>query len=328
MPNAVVLVALLSMALPFILAVAVLVGLFLFLLQQIRRSPGATELGQTPRWAKRIRVTLTALTLIIAFLVFYGTFIEPARLIDRSETIQIAHWPRELNGLKIAVLSDIHVGGWAIDDKKLRLIVERTNALQPDVIVIAGDYMSGDGWMKRRVMPEEFAPALKGFKAPLGVYSVLGNHDWWWNGNRVRNVLEANGIKVLEDEVFKIEGKGAPLWIIGLADLWTRPQHVAETIAKVPEGETVIALTHNPDLFPRLPQRVPLLLAGHTHGGQVRFPIIGTVIQPSDFGQRYVKGHVYENGHHLFVTSGIGTSILPVRFNVTPEIVLLTINAQ
>ena len=93
----------------------------------------------------------------------------------------------------------------------------------------------------------------------------------------------------------------------------------------VPDGKPFIALTHNPDIFPDLPQRVPLLLAGHTHGGQVRFPLIGSIVESSDFGDRYVRGHVFENNHHLFVTTGIGTSIVPVRFGVPPEIVLVTI---
>ncbi len=308
------------MAIPFVITIAVLLGLFLFFLNQIRQSPGPT------RWGKPIRIVLTAVPLIVALLVFYGTFIEPARLVIRQETIQINNWPTQLNGLKIAVLSDIHVGGWFVDDRKLKSIVEQTNALQPDLIVIAGDYMSGEGWKSTRVVPETFAPILKDFRAPLGVYSVLGNHDWWWDGNRVRRGLEASGIKVLEDEAFRIDGRGAPLWIVGLADLWTRPQHVLETLSRVPPDQTIIALTHNPDLFPKLPSTVQLLVAGHTHGGQVKLPIIGTAITPSNFGQKYVRGHVMENGHHLFVTSGIGTSILPVRFNVPPEIVLLTIN--
>ena len=112
---------------------------------------------------------------------------------------------------------------------------------------------------------------------------------------------------------------------MGLADLWTRPQHIGETVAKIPPGSTIIALTHNPDIFPRLPGSVPLLLAAHTHGGQVNIPLIGTPVVPSDYGSKYTAGHVFENGRHLFVTTGIGTSIMPVRFRVPPEIVLLTI---
>jgi predicted MPP superfamily phosphohydrolase len=316
------------MTLAFVIAVAVLLGLLLFLFNEMRRSPGPPEWGRAPRWAKRIRVALAATLLILGSLGFYAFFIEPNRLVVRQETITIDNWPRELDGLRIAVLSDIHAGGWFVRDNKLRLIVDRTNALQPEMIVILGDYMSGQGWMSDRVVPEVFAATLKDLRAPLGVYSVLGNHDWWWDGKRVRSGLEANGIKVLDDEVLKVEKQESSFWLVGLADLWTRPQHIQETIAKVPEGQPIIALTHNPDIFPRVPQRVQLLLAGHTHGGQVRFPLIGTVIQPSDYGQRYVRGQVFENGHYLFVTTGIGTSILPVRFGVPPEIVLLTIKSR
>jgi predicted MPP superfamily phosphohydrolase len=129
----------------------------------------------------------------------------------------------------------------------------------------------------------------------------------------------------LENEVVQVDARGTSLWLVGLADLWTRPQKINETIDKVPPGAPIIALTHNPDIFPQVPQRVPLLLAGHTHGGQVRFPFIGAVVQSSNFGERYERGHVFENNHHLFATTGIGTSIVPVRFGVPPEIVLLTI---
>jgi predicted MPP superfamily phosphohydrolase len=154
---------------------------------------------------------------------------------------------------------------------------------------------------------------------------VLGNHDWWYNGKKVRQHLEQNGIKVLENEVTQLNVRNRSLYLVGLADLWTRAQSIDETVAKVPEGEPMIALTHNPDIFPKVPERVPLLLAGHTHGGQVRLPLIGSVVQSSDFGERYERGLVVENNHQLFVTTGIGVSIIPVRFGVTPEIVLLTL---
>src|SRR5205807_5194758 len=97
---------------------------------------------------------------------------------------------------------------------------------------------------------------------------------------------------------------------------------------KVPRGALLIALTHNPDIFPRLPQSVPLVLAAHTHGGQVNLPLIGTPVVPSNFGPKYTAGHIIENGHHMFVTTGIGTSIMRVRFRVTPEIAIVTINSK
>ena len=314
------------MAFRFVLAVAVLLGLLFFLYQQVRRPAGAAEWGSRPVWPKRIRIVLATIPFILGCLVFWGFFIEPNRLVTRQESIKIDKWPTQLAGLKIAVLSDIHFGSAFIDDKKLQTIVERTNQLQPDMIVILGDYITGNGRGSHHVDVEVFAPQLKGLHATLGVYSVLGNHDWWYNGKRVRQALEANDIHVLEDEVVELQFHGSSFWLAGLGDLWTRPQHVEQTMAKIPEGQTVIALTHNPDIFPRLPARVELLLAGHTHGGQVRLPLIGTVVQASDYGERYIRGHVVEEGHHLFVTTGIGTSIMPVRFGVPPEIVLLTIN--
>lgn len=314
------------MSIGFVVSVAVLLGLLFFFYQQVRRAPSPAEWGRTPKWPKRFRIILASVPLILGCLVFWGFFIEPNRLVTRRESITVNSWPKELSGLKISVLSDIHAGSAFIDDAKLRLIVDRTNQLQPDLIVILGDYITGNGRTSKNVAPELFAPQLKGLHAPLGVYAVLGNHDWWYNGKRVRQALEQNGLRVLDDEVAEIQFRGTTFWLAGLADLWTRPQRVEETIAKIPEGQTIIALTHNPDIFPSLPDRVKLLLAGHTHGGQVRLPLIGTVVQASDYGERYLRGHVVEDGHDLFVTTGIGTSIAPVRFGVPPEIVLLTVN--
>ncbi len=310
------------MALPFLIGVVALLGILLLLWKEIRRAPIESA------WRKRVGIALATTLLILTGLAFYAFLIEPNRLVIHRQAIQITNCPAALSGLRIAVISDIHVGGPFIDDDKLRLIVDRTNELKPDLIVILGDYMSGNSWHGHRVEPVVFAPHLKGLQAPLGVYSVLGNHDWWYNGLKVRYALEANGIKVLEDEVSEVKRGSSSFWLAGLADRWTRPQHIRETIDRVPAGAPVIALTHNPDIFPNLPKRVPLLLAGHTHGGQVNFPLIGRPIEPSDFGQKYAAGHVFENDHHLFVTTGIGTSILPVRFRVTPEIVLLTLQGQ
>jgi uncharacterized protein len=276
---------------------------------------------------KRIRITLGIVVLLILSCLVWGVFIEPNHLIVHQETIQIDNWPKEFSGLRVALIADIHTGGPFIDDKKLQRIVELTNQQNPDLIVLLGDYMSPNSWHSRRVEPEVTAAAMKNLHAPLGVYAVLGNHDWWYNGGKVRRAFEASGIPVLDDEVAEIKSQNGSFWLVGLADFWTRPQHVSPTIAKVPAGAPVIAITHNPDVFPGLPQSVPLLLAAHTHGGQVNFPLIGTPIVPSRFGRKYTAGHVFENGHHMFVTTGIGTSILPVRFRVPPEIVILTIKS-
>jgi predicted MPP superfamily phosphohydrolase len=275
-----------------------------------------------------IRPILLATLLLILSCLGWGLFIEPNRLIVRQETIQIDNWPKELSGLRVAVIGDIHTGAPFINDKKLQRIVDLTNQQQPDLIVLLGDYMSPNSWHSHRVEPEVTATALKNLKAPLGVYAILGNHDWWYNGAKVRRALEDGGIQVLEDEVTEVKWRDKSFWLAGLADLWTRPQRVSDTIAKAPQNSIVIALAHNPDIFPSLPRSVPLLLAAHTHGGQVNLPLIGTPIVPSRFGSKYTAGHVFENGHHMFVTTGIGTSILPVRFRVPPEIVILTIRSS
>lgn len=280
------------------------------------------------RWKKRVQVALLAALLLIAAAGVWGFLVEPNRLIVHQETIRIDNWPKELSGLRIAVISDIHTGAPFINDKKLQQIVSTTNALNPDLVVLLGDYMSPNSWHSHRVEPEVTAVRLRDLRAPLGVYTVLGNHDWWYSGETVRRAFEQNGIVVLENEVAEVKWRAGSFWLVGLADLWTRPQRVNQTIAKAPPDSTIIALTHNPDIFPGLPRNVPLLLAGHTHGGQVNIPLIGSPIEPSNFGQRYAAGHVFENDHHLFVTTGIGTSILPVRFRVPPEIAIVTLNSQ
>jgi predicted MPP superfamily phosphohydrolase len=164
-------------------------------------------------------------------------------------------------------------------------------------------------------------------RAPLGTIAVLGNHDWWNDGERITRALRQAGLTVLENEARRIEYGGKSFWVAGVADMWTRKPDIAGSLAQVNSDDPVILITHNPDIFPDVPPRVSLTLAGHTHGGQVNLPFIGRPIVPSNFGQRYASGHVVEDGRHLFVSDGIGTSIIPVRFRVPPEIVILTLRA-
>jgi hypothetical protein len=251
--------------------------------------------------------------------------IEPSRLVVRETKIALRPSAHSLKGLRIAAISDLHVGPPHITLNQLRRIVEMINATDPDLILIAGDFVENalGLWPAE---PESIASELKGLKAHFGVFSALGNHDWWYNGNRVRLALEGSGIRVLENDVAKIERNGAAIWVVGFGDLWEGFPNIAKTLAKVSDDAPVIAITHNPDLFPQIPARVALTIAGHTHGGQVALPLIGRPIVPSHFGQRYAIGHIVEGGRSLFVTPGIGTSIIPVRFRVTPEISLLTIS--
>ena len=309
----------------FIIAIASFVGLLLFVAVLLRPLPIGKQNARRLRWRKMFRIGIVVILVLIAVSALWAFFIEPNRLVVRYETIRIESWPDELSGLRIGVIGDVHTDTHYINEAKLQRIVDLTNEQHPDLIVLLGDFIHGGPNNPEHVAPEVTARYLKNLKAPLGVYGVLGNHDWWYDGDRVRRVFESEGIPILDDEVKELNWHGKSFWLAGLADLWTRPQHVASTIAKAPAGSTIIALTHNPDIFPSLPQNVPLLLAAHTHGGQVNIPLIGTPIVPSRFGSKYTAGHIFENNHHLFVTTGIGTSIMRVRFRVPPEIVILTV---
>ncbi|HEV7858670.1 MAG TPA: metallophosphoesterase, partial [Pyrinomonadaceae bacterium] len=250
------------------------------------------------------------------------------RLIVKEETLRLPAWPNELGNMRVAVISDVHAGSPFIGAEKLREVVERVNQTNPDLILIAGDFVIQDVLGGHFIEPEIIAGELKGLRARYGVYAVLGNHDWWYDGERVRRALQNAGIRVLENEVARIQKDGHSFWLAGLADFWTRPQKIGETLRQVSDAGPIIALTHNPDIFPDMPARVALTIAGHTHGGQVNLPLIGRPKVPSTFGQRYAAGHVEENQRHLFVTTGIGTSIIPVRLCVPPEIVVLTLTSE
>ena len=281
----------------------------------------------TPKRKRRL-ITLAILIAPFAVLGLWAFVIEPGRLIIHEKTIAMSAWPNSLNGLKIAALSDLHAGSPFIDEDKLRLVVERTNALKPDVIVLLGDYMVRDSWHSTQMSPEKIAEALSNLKAPLGVYAVLGNHDWWFDRVKVQTAFESRGIRVVDNDVVRLEKNGAAFWVVGIADAWSLTDDISGTAARIPAEEPAIALTHNPDILPRFPRTFLLTLAGHTHGGQVNLPFLGRRIVPSEYGQRYAAGHVEEDGKHLFVTTGIGTSVFPVRFRVPPEIALVTLTPR
>lgn len=269
--------------------------------------------------------TVVAL-LIICTLAIWSTLIEPNRLVVHSEEIKLDRWPVELNGLRIAALGDIHAGSAFIDVNKLRSVVALTNNQHPDLIVLLGDYVVTGRLYPNNIAPRTIAQVLKDLQAPLGVYAVLGNHDAWIGSLTVKQAFESVGIKVLNNAAVELRNNRQSFWLAGLADLWTGVPAVEATLRKIPPGATTIAITHNPDIFPQLPASVNLLLAAHTHGGQVNLPLVGRLVVPSDYGQRYAAGSVTANGRHLFVTTGIGTSIFPIRFRVPPEIALLTLN--
>ena len=277
----------------------------------------------------------------------YGYFIEPNRLVVRHETLKIKGWNPAFNDFKIALIADIHGGSNGATAEQIRRVVQKTNAENPDLIVLLGDYVSQsaeDKPIEQRTlkMPmAEVADNLQGLQAKYGVYAVLGNHDGWYGMENVASELRRVGIKTLENEMAFIErGDGEKIRLLGLKDhmqikTWNGfADDIRRVILSNEQTGDIIVLEHSPDILPIITQGTPdlsrlkLILNGHTHGGQVWFPIIGAPIVPSNYGQKFAQGHVIEQNVDVFITAGIGTSILPFRFLVPPEIAVLTINAE
>lgn len=272
---------------------------------------------------KRWRLIASAVALIALGLGTWSFGFEPASVRVRTYSLSVPHWKPELAGLRVAVLADLHVGSPFNGISKLGRIVELTNSLQPDLILIPGDLVIQGVVGGSFVTPEETATVLAQLQAPLGVWACLGNHDWWLDGQRVASALERQGITVMEDRATRIQRGDVHFWLLGISDFWEGRHDTEKAFSAVTDDAPVLAFTHNPDVFPAVSNRFSLMIAGHTHGGQVRLPVLGRPIIPSMYGQRFAFGHVVENGRHLFVSPGLGTSILPVRFRVPPEVSLL-----
>jgi predicted MPP superfamily phosphohydrolase len=253
------------------------------------------------------------------------SLVEPARLKLRRIDVPLERWPEALDGLKVAVVSDLHTGAPHVDVAR---VVAKVNATRPDLIALVGDYADPGVAFGEPVGPEEVADELGRLQAPLGTFAVLGNHDWYHYGERVPRALRHAGIEVLENDAVALERGGSVLWVAGLADMRERNADPFVALAMVPENQALIALTHDPDMFPRLSSRAAVTLAGHTHGGQVGLPLLRRAMAPSKHG--YTGGEVRDpaTGGYMYVSRGIGTTGLPIRLAAPPEIALLTLRSS
>jgi predicted MPP superfamily phosphohydrolase len=268
---------------------------------------------------------LLAAAIVAVALASWAFWLEPASLRVATYRLTLPRWPAACSGLSIAVVSDLHVGSPFNGVEKLERIVAETQKAEPDLVLLAGDYVIQGVRGGLFVAPEIIGAELGELTAPLGVFAVLGNHDWWLDGPRVQQAFEKSGIEVLENRAVELRRGDCAFWLGGIGDYWEGRPDVDRTLENVPPDAAALVLTHNPDVFPEVPDRVALTIAGHTHGGQVRVPLVGRPVVPSIHGERYAIGTIVEGDRHLFVTPGVGTSILPVRFLVPPEISLLEI---
>lgn len=266
-----------------------------------------------------------ALAVVVVLAGLWAFWLEPASLTVREYRVVLPEWPQPLSGLRIAVLSDLHVGSPFNGLDRLREVVERTNAERPDLTLLTGDYVIQGVPGGTFVEPADIAPELAKLEARLGVFAVMGNHDWWLEEpQEVIDAFRAHEIPLLDNRSVEIRAAES-FWLAGIGDWWEGNPNVAAALAAVPAEAPRLLFTHNPDVFPTILERADLTIAGHTHGGQVFLPLLGRLVVPSDYGERYAKGLIEEGGKRLFVSTGVGTSILPVRFLTPPEISVLEI---
>jgi hypothetical protein len=260
--------------------------------------------------------------------------------------------------LRLAVLADLHVCEPWMSIERLEGIVEQTNGLGADAVLLLGDFVVGHrlGKYSGRVRNGAWATVLAKLRAPLGVHAVLGNHDWWQSRDVQDRragptpaglALQFVGIPVYENHAVRLEKGGRPFWLAGLGDQWAfwpldseydefvrggrmayhGVDNLAGTLEQITDNAPVILMAHEPDIFPKVPSRVSLTLSGHTHGGQIRIFGYAPVV-PSRYGSRYVYGYKIEDDRHLIVSGGLGCSSLPIRFGSPPEIVVLELGGQ
>lgn len=258
----------------------------------------------------------------------WAILIEPGQLIFKEHPIYIKNWPTELSGFSIAFITDPHVGSPHISLEKMQSIVNKTNDLKPDLTLLGGDYVIQEVIGGHPVPSKEIIAVLSKLRARNGVFGVLGNHDWWDDAPRIHHEFDEQHVQILEDAARHIQVGAHGFWIVGVSDYNEGAHDIDKALSDITGDDPIILFTHSPDIFPQVPSRVGLTIAGHTHGGQVYVPFLGRPIIPSKYGQRYAIGLIEENGKQIFVGSGIGTSILPIRFMTPPEVSILKIYPQ
>ncbi len=287
----------------------------------------------------------------------YAIGIEPFRLRVQRYHLTPPHWPKDMK-LTAALIADPHVCDPWMGLDRLRFIVERTNALKPDIILMLGDYVAGHPFSTGSIPVQAWADVFAGLTAPLGTHAVLGNHDWWDDrtaqlaGSGVPiagKALIKAGIELYQNRAVRLKKDGRAFWLAGLDDQialipnkkanrkrWQGADDLGGTLAQVTDDAPVLLMAHEPGIIREVPARVSLTMSGHTHGGQINLfgykPVSGTVLgKDNDYGHILYRGRPSKNPElelgsqpkHLMISGGLGCSILPVRFGVPPEITVV-----
>jgi len=250
------------------------------------------------------------------FLKWFGIVNQLYQPLVTEYEVKLEGWPKEFSGLSIVQISDLHYGKY-ISNNYLKAVLHKAKQLKPDLFALTGDFIN----FKKDITAMK--GLLKGFKAPLGVYAVLGNHDHGADPVGLTKALKEDGVQVLDHEVVYHKRKGKKLAIMGAAELWFGNRD--ESAIRDAKADAKILLAHHPDHFYLGKQSgANIQISGHTHGGQICFPLLGPLIVPSNQGRKYFGGFYREKKTVLFVTNGIGC-YPPLRVLCQPEIVKLVL---
>ena len=257
----------------------------------------------------------------------YSTLYEPFELKVERISLAFPRLPREFDGLKIAQLSDLHYKPFT-EEGQIRAAVQQCNRLNPDLVVITGDFITAPLWGSSAPQvrhAEVCARILSGLRAPWGVFAALGNHDLAVDAYGISEILRAQHLRVVRNSAQPVERNGARIWLAGLDDCLYGKPDLHRTLAHVPSNEFTALLVHEPDVADQARSYpVDLQISGHSHGGQVRLPWLGAPYLPP-LARKYPWG-LYRVGRLvLYSNRGIGTIGLPVRLNAPPEVTLFTL---
>lgn len=249
------------------------------------------------------------------FLLLYATVIEPYSLDITRYNVHNPHIPN----LKIVFISDLHIGPSRFEEHRFNHIVEKINQENADLIFLGGDYVKGH--QRQSSAPiQKIVEKLSTLKNKYGIFAVLGNHDNYYGKQEVLDAFSHSNIIVLDNQNVTIPVYDLNITIAGVSDLSTDKPDIDKALSDA--TSPTILLSHSPDLFPDI-KTIDLMLAGHTHGGQIVIPFVGAPLVASNYGQRYRYGFIREPQKNMIVSKGLGTSLLPVRFNCRPEIVVI-----
>jgi uncharacterized protein len=243
-------------------------------------------------------------------------------------SLKIAGWPRWSQPMRIAFISDFHTGSHSADVARLDAIIAEASSFQPDLALFGGDYVNMQLFGGGRVPPSTIAAALSRLDAPLGRFAVLGNHDYEYGARDVANALKRQKINVLSDSRATVRFGNNLVDIVGVPNARTTSLESRTVLAGIESITPTIVLAHDPAWFAHVPPGPHLTLAGHTHGGQIRIPGIGVITNASKAPLRWSNGLISERGRYLYVTSGIGTSGVPLRWGVPSGYAILDVTGE